>query len=94
MAELSQTEKSSLRADVFRFAPAKRTSAPDVLRDLRSLPAFYAAFEKEMSAERKAVRKRDSNLLREACKFVKEFEPEPILSENVAGIGDPRYGGA
>jgi DNA (cytosine-5)-methyltransferase 1 len=46
-----------------------------------------------MSDERKARRARDANLLKEACRFIRKFEPEMVLSENVAGIGDPQYGG-
>lgn len=46
-----------------------------------------------MSEERKAKRARDANLLKEACRFIRKFEPEMVLSENVAGIGDPQYGG-
>lgn len=38
-------------------------------------------------------RARDMNLLREACRFVEKYEPELVLSENVAGIVDPKYGG-
>jgi DNA (cytosine-5)-methyltransferase 1 len=33
------------------------------------------------------------NLLREACRFVRKYEPELVLLENVASIGDPKYGG-
>lgn len=46
-----------------------------------------------MSDERKARRARDANLLKEACRFIRKFEPEMVLSENVAGIDDPQYGG-
>ena len=45
-----------------------------------------------MSEERKLRRARDANLLKEACRFIRKFEPEMVLSENVAGIGDPQYG--
>ena len=54
---------------------------------------FTRLSRKELSDKRKEGRERDSNLLREAMKFVGAFEPELILSENVQGIGDPRYGG-
>ena len=46
-----------------------------------------------MTEERKAQRARDANLLKEACRFIRKFEPEMVLSENVAGIGDAQYGG-
>lgn len=54
---------------------------------------FTRLANKEMTTERKAQRQRDSNLLREACKFVKRFKPEMVLSENVAGISGPKFGG-
>ncbi|MBP0496015.1 DNA cytosine methyltransferase [Pararoseomonas indoligenes] len=46
-----------------------------------------------MTDERKARRARDANLLKEACRFIRKFKPDMVLSENVAGIGDPQYGG-
>jgi DNA (cytosine-5)-methyltransferase 1 len=54
---------------------------------------FTKLSRKKLTSERKAGRKRDRNLLSEACKFVKKFRPEMVLSENVAGIKDPRFGG-
>jgi DNA (cytosine-5)-methyltransferase 1 len=54
---------------------------------------FTTLSKKEMSDERTAGRRRDKNLLREAAKFVEHFKPEIVLSENVQGIGDQRYGG-
>jgi DNA (cytosine-5)-methyltransferase 1 len=54
---------------------------------------FTRLSRKEMSDGRKAGRERDSNLLLEAAKFIEAFKPELVLSENVAGIKDARYGG-
>ncbi|MGB6177214.1 MAG: DNA cytosine methyltransferase [Methylocella sp.] len=54
---------------------------------------FTKLARKEMSDERIERRARDMNLLREACRFVRKHKPELVLSENVAGIGDPKYGG-
>lgn len=54
---------------------------------------FTKLSRKELSAARKAGREKDSNLLAEATKFVEHFEPEMVLSENVQGIKDPKYGG-
>lgn len=72
-------------------------------RQARGVPMFFAICapcqpftklsKKELSRERREIRKRDRDLLHEACKFVKAYEPELILSENVAGIRDPQYGG-
>jgi len=54
---------------------------------------FTKLSRKELSDKRKKGRDRDSNLLREAAKFVEEFAPELILSENVQGIDGSKYGG-
>lgn len=76
---------------------------PHYRRQARGVPLLFAICapcqpftrlsKKEMSEERIAGRLRDRNLLREAAKFVERFEPDLILSENVQGIRDPRYGG-
>lgn len=54
---------------------------------------FTRLARKELSERRKKGREKDSNLLREAAGFVERFQPEMVLSENVSGIGDPKYGG-
>lgn len=54
---------------------------------------FTRLSRKALTRERKKGRERDSNLLRKAASFVRRFEPELVLSENVAGIKDPKYGG-
>lgn len=54
---------------------------------------FTKLSRKELTDERKAGRRRDGSLLGEATLFVAAFEPELVLSENVQGIGDPKYGG-
>jgi DNA (cytosine-5)-methyltransferase 1 len=54
---------------------------------------FTKLSRKELSTKRIEVRKRDSHLLREAVKFVELFKPELVLSENVSGIAEARYGG-
>jgi DNA (cytosine-5)-methyltransferase 1 len=54
---------------------------------------FTKLSRKKMSLKRRKARKRDMDLLREACRFVAQYEPELVLSENVAGIHDPKYGG-
>ena len=53
---------------------------------------FTKLSRKKMSRNRLKVRDRDRNLLREACRFVAKYKPELVLSENVAGIHDPKYG--
>ena len=54
---------------------------------------FTRLARKELSEKRKKGREKDSNLLREAAGFVERFRPEMVLSENVAGIKDAKYGG-
>ena len=46
-----------------------------------------------LGKERSAARRRDRNLLSVASEFVARWRPELVLSENVAGISDPKYGG-
>ena len=47
----------------------------------------------ELKAERTLERLRERSLLAHTCEFVSHFNPDIVLSENVAGIADPRYGG-
>ena len=54
---------------------------------------FTSLSKKYLTKERQEARKRDRSLLSEAVKFVEKFGPELVLSENVAGIKKPRYGG-
>ena len=46
-----------------------------------------------LRTERTTERLRERSLLAHTCAFVERFEPDIVLSENVAGIADPRYGG-
>jgi DNA (cytosine-5)-methyltransferase 1 len=54
---------------------------------------FTKLSRSEMSLRRVETHQRDRHLLLEACKFVAKYEPELVLSENVAGISDQKYGG-
>jgi DNA (cytosine-5)-methyltransferase 1 len=54
---------------------------------------FTSLSKKKLSKKRKDGRKRDINLLQKAAAFVSRFSPELVLSENVAGIKDPKFGG-
>lgn len=53
---------------------------------------FTTLSKAAMTKRRKKQRKKDQGLLREAAKFVRFFRPDFVLSENVAGIGEKRYG--
>ena len=54
---------------------------------------FTTLARKELSKNRIERRRKDKSLLSEALKFVKAFQPDIVLSENVAGISDPKFGG-
>lgn len=54
---------------------------------------FTTLARKELSEKRVERRRQDKNLLSEALKFVRRFRPDVVLSENVSGISDPRFGG-
>jgi len=47
----------------------------------------------ELGERRAAARLRDRDLLAHACEFVDRYRPDMVLSENVPGITDARYGG-
>lgn len=53
---------------------------------------FTTLSRKELSDARKKGRERDRNLLTEAADYISRYMPEMVLSENVAGIKDPKYG--
>jgi DNA (cytosine-5)-methyltransferase 1 len=54
---------------------------------------FTTISKNAMTAGRQEKRSRDRGLLTQAAEFVRVFEPDFVLSENVAGISDPVYGG-
>jgi DNA (cytosine-5)-methyltransferase 1 len=89
-------QQAELEAKLDELIPlhrAKAKDAPLLFAICAPCQPFTTLARKELSAERKAKRERDSNLLSEAAIFVERFKPELVLSENVAGIKDPRYGG-
>jgi len=53
---------------------------------------FTTLSRKELSDKRKKGREKDRSLLSEAAEYVSRYKPEMVLSENVAGIKDPKYG--
>lgn len=71
----------------------KAKGAPLLFAICAPCQPFTRLARKELSERRKKGREKDSNLLREAAGFVERFRPEMVLSENVSGIGDPKYGG-
>ena len=53
---------------------------------------FTTLSRKELSDKRKKGREKDRSLLTEAAEYVSRYKPEMVLSENVAGIKDLKYG--
>lgn len=89
-------EQEKLLDNLRRLVGAYRRRAPEtplLFAICAPCQPFTKLSKKELSKARKEGRERDSNLLAEAAKFVAHFRPEMVLSENVRGIGDPRYGG-
>lgn len=46
-----------------------------------------------VSDGRRSARRRDRGLLSVAADFVERYRPDMVLSENVSGISDPKFGG-
>ena len=89
-------EQSDIFSELDRLIGAYRKMAPKIpllLAICAPCQPFTKLSRKQMSNERLERRARDMNLLREACRFVRKYRPELILSENVSGIDDPKYGG-
>jgi DNA (cytosine-5)-methyltransferase 1 len=79
--------------DLIEYYRRKAPGVPLLFAICAPCQPFTKLSRKEMSSQRQEARKRDMNLLREACRFVKAYEPQLVLSENVAGIRDEKYGG-
>jgi DNA (cytosine-5)-methyltransferase 1 len=78
---------------LIRAAKAKAPGIPVLFAICAPCQPFTTLSKKDLSDERKRGRKKDRWLLREAAKFVRQFKPDFVLSENVAGIGEKKYGG-
>ncbi|MFZ3236853.1 MAG: DNA cytosine methyltransferase, partial [Stellaceae bacterium] len=79
--------------DMIGYYRRKARGVPLLFAICAPCQPFTKLARKEMSDKRIERRARDMNLLREACRFVKKYEPDLVLSENVPGIDDPKYGG-
>lgn len=89
-------QQAELFAELHELIPRHRKAAPDaplLFAICAPCQPFTTLSRKEMSEARQTKRRRDKDLLLEAARFVKTFRPEMVLSENVAGIKDPRFGG-
>ena len=91
--EGQQNELRKELKELISYYRGKAPHAPLLFAICAPCQPFTRLARKELSAKSKTGRERDSNLLREAVKFVAAFKPELILSENVQGIGDPKFGG-
>ena len=88
-------EQEQLLADLVELIPeyrSKRPDAPLMFSICAPCQPFTKLSRSKFTQARMQRRSQDSNLLLEASKFIKHFSPELVLSENVAGIKQPRYG--
>lgn len=95
-ADYPDGEKQELMDELDCLIPRYRKKAPHaplLFAICAPCQPFTKLSRKALSDDRREGRARDRNLLNEAAAFVERFEPELILSENVAGIKDGRYGG-
>ena len=95
-ADYPEGEKKELIADLDGLIPYYRGKAPGVpllFAICAPCQPFTRLSRKELSEKRRKGREKDSNLLREAASYVARYRPELVLSENVASIKDPKYGG-
>lgn len=94
--EYPKGQRDALRGELDRWLAYYRNKAkgvPLLFAICAPCQPFTRLARKELSEERRLGREKDSNLLREAAGFVERYKPEMVLSENVSGIGDPKYGG-
>lgn len=91
--EGQQSELFDELEELINFYRAKVPGVPLFFAICAPCQPFTTVSKKALTEKRSEGRKRDQNLLTEAAKFVERFKPELVLSENVRGIGDPKYGG-
>ncbi len=94
-SDYADGQQDDLFTDLEDLIPLYRSRAKDVpflFAICAPCQPFTNLSKKNLTEERKEGRKRDRNLLLEAAKFVRHFQPELVLSENVAGIKEPRFG--
>lgn len=94
--EYEQGEQRQLFKELDELIPYYRRKAPRaplLFAICAPCQPFTRLARKKMSRTRLKVRDQDRDLLRQACRFVAKYKPELVLSENVAGIHDPKYGG-
>ena len=82
--------------DALQELTARRQSqcdnAPLLFAVCAPCQSFTKFVQPNMTAERIAGRERDRNLLAQAVVFIREFGPDMVLSENVAGVERGAHG--
>lgn len=94
--EYPEGEQAELISELDTLLAGYRLKAPEaplLFAICAPCQPFTKLAKKELSEKRRLGRDKDSNLLREAARFVERYQPEMVLSENVSGIGDAKYGG-
>ncbi len=88
-----QEELFSKLDELICSAKSNNPSTPLLFAICAPCQPFTTLSRKEMTSDRQSERTRDRGLLLQALQFVGEYGPEYVLSENVAGISDERFGG-
>jgi len=78
---------------LIRAHAGRHADVPLVFAICAPCQPFSKLGKTELGEERRAALLRDQGLLAHACTFVERYRPDMVLSENVSGISDPRYGG-
>lgn len=87
-----QNELIAALADRIDSLKARYPSVPWLFAVCAPCQPFTTLSRKKLSEKRDQARLRDARLLEEALNLVKHFEPDVVLSENVAGIRATKYG--
>lgn len=89
-------QKKELMAEldgVIAYYRSKAPGVPLLFAICAPCQPFTRLSRKELSEKRKKGREKDIGLLSEAATYVARYRPDLVLSENVAGIKGPKYGG-
>ena len=90
LAEYPDGEQDEIRDELRELVARRRAqchNAPPLLFAVCAPCQSFTKFvQPNMTAARTAGRERDRNLLDQAVELIREFEPDMVLSENVAGI--------
>ena len=88
-------QQQEIRASLERLIPRYRQMAPDVpLLFVICAPcqSFTRFVQRQLTSGQAQSRDRDQNLLLQTASLVEEFRPEMVISENVVGIRNGKYG--